>query len=257
MHRFIFKMEYLIDWVGYPPEEQSWEPHCHLNCAAMLAAYETKLIDQIKNKQANMDGKMEDIREEIISLTDHSQQQTESQQLQQPQQLPQQLPQPEQPQQPHLLQQQEEQDLELQDPAAYEPVELMELEHDQAEQNIDVAQKLPCKECGLLLSNKYSLNRHSANMHNATATKKVKLSKPANQSKLFICNHCAMNFTRLEVLQKHISRKHTNPSDAQFTCTVCGKKLTSPFNLRDHIPICRRRSHSSKSATQTSPNETL
>lgn len=233
----LFKNDYLIDWTGYPAEDQSWEHHSNLNCTALLAAYETKLIGQVKNKQANMNGELEDIREELTSLTDVVNQR--QQQIQHPQ-----------------MQQQEQQQQYPQDPATYESLELVEPE--QADQNVDVPQNLLCKECGLLLSNKYALNRHCANMHNANAksTKKVK-PKQTKQSKPFTCSHCAMNFTRSEVLQKHISRKHTNHSDAQFTCTVCSKKFISPFNLRDHIPICRRRSQSSKSETQTSPNETL
>lgn len=46
---FLLKAEYLISWVGYDSDENSWQPKKNLRCPAKLAEFEAS----IKNNKNN------------------------------------------------------------------------------------------------------------------------------------------------------------------------------------------------------------
>lgn len=236
-------MEYLVDWVGYPPSECSWEDRDHLNCDALLAGYENKRISQLQNAQENTDGNLDDLREELKALEDtvNRIKQQEKQQAKQGESEQQSRPQPDEL--PDLIQIPE---------FEVESIEAQPIQHHQATQKA----KVPCKGCNRLFSNVYACNRHFNNFHAATSTKKLKNNPDTpvpKWPKCFECTQCGMWFTRLEGLQKHTSRAHPNPSAPENICSLCGKKFVSEYNLRDHKQICRRR-QSAPNSTTTSTN---
>lgn len=230
-------MEYFIQWVGYPPSERSWEDRDNLDCDALLAAYENKRICQLQNAQKNTDGKIVDMREEVKALEDavNRAKQLKTQQGKQCE---------------SEQQSRQQQDVQVEHEIVefdHETTDVLPVKHHQVIQTA----KIPCKECDCLLSNVYASNRHFANFHAPTSTKTVKQKNPDGGLKRFQCTQCGTWFTRLEGLQKHISRAHIDHSAPVSLCTLCGKKFVSRYNLRDHEQICRRRQLSSNSASET------
>merc|ERR1712066_1219244 len=58
------KLEYLIAWVGFGPEENTWEPKTNLDCPELLKGFE----DMVKAKKATKRPKGKDSESDKMEL---------------------------------------------------------------------------------------------------------------------------------------------------------------------------------------------
>ena len=91
--------------------------------------------------------------------------------------------------------------------------------------NADPKQGHMCMECGEVLSNSYSLKRHSL-IHSGDRPHK--------------CEYCDKRYAHAYLLMHHLN---THAGDRPYRCTECGKDFTSPNTLRRHRGVHRKQQH--------------
>ena len=55
-----------------------------------------------------------------------------------------------------------------------------------------------------------------------------------DNKKLFTCDNCNRQFTQISALNVHFNNFHTEHSEEDLTCGICGYKATSKQRLRQH-----------------------
>ena len=81
--------------------------------------------------------------------------------------------------------------------------------------------ELICPTCTKKFSNKSSLNKHIATVH--------------EKSETFVCDSCTKTFTRKADMKKHISAVHLKIKDLK--CPTCDRKFALKHHLKEHIEI--------------------
>ena len=82
-----------------------------------------------------------------------------------------------------------------------------------------------CMECGEVLSNSYSLKRHSL-IHSGNRPHK--------------CEYCDKRYAHAYLLMHHLN---THAGDRPYRCSECGKDFTNPNTLRRHKGVHRKQQH--------------
>ena len=96
---------------------------------------------------------------------------------------------------------------------------------DNNSQDAGLKQGHMCMECGEVLSNSYSLKRHSL-IHSGDRPHK--------------CEYCDKRYPHAYLLMHHLN---THAGDRPYRCTECGKDFTSPNTLRRHRGVHRKQTY--------------
>ena len=62
--------------------------------------------------------------------------------------------------------------------------------------------------------------------------------EPKVVTKTNTCAFCEMNFSRMDNLNEHVKRAHSNGID-KFTCKYCGRKFDRKFSMNRHEKTCK------------------
>ena len=113
----------------------------------------------------------------------------------------------------------------------------------------------PCPICGIMIKsnlnkhlqrkhpemNQTSTSQHSDNQHTCskcfkTFSSHVNLSEHLrrNHHNQVACPNCGKKFSKKAYLTKHIDRVHLNMDVYTYICEICGKRVTSSYNLKVH-----------------------
>lgn len=60
------QVQYLLKWIGYSDEDNTWEPQKNLNCIDLMAAFERKRKEEQKKKTKPVVGKKEKVKRPLV-----------------------------------------------------------------------------------------------------------------------------------------------------------------------------------------------
>lgn len=60
------QVEYLLKWIGYSDEDNTWEPQKNLNCTDLMAAFESKRKEEQKNKTKSVVENKEKVKRPLV-----------------------------------------------------------------------------------------------------------------------------------------------------------------------------------------------